>query len=538
VRAAACATLWLALGCAANGRGKGDTLVPFGPAGITDSAARPQRHALVVGINAFQDSRFGRLRHAVADADAIGGALSDFEDVRVLASPELTTRTAILAEIAALESRLLTPNDTVVLYFSTHGSLGRTPGGELKRYLAASDTRLDLIAETGISIDLLVQKANAFRSRRTLLILAACHSGSGKSQIADDLASALKAYKSSAVPPLEEVSEAVIVLTAAAFGETAREDDALGHDVYTHFLLRALDEGDRDGDGAVTASEAHDYARERTYAHTGGSQRPTSESSVLGRDPIILRGRPLRIGNPVIYSYAPSAEGLEVLINGAHKGTLPGGIALQPGSYQLRLASAYDGSVLYEGKVQVRAGEYLELSSLLPRPAQLWSAIGAGVFVPASHALRAVIPPLPLALAHFAAGHFPFEGFRVELEAGVMTGSGEDTTTESVSVPFKSIGFLTSISLGAEIPFGRSFFASAGAGGGLLFLSRDYQGNFSGHQALRTPTVSSFVEAGWIATDRVRLTARLEAMLIFGDVDQSPGANFAWLPTANFGFGF
>src|SRR6267142_1338859 len=101
--------------------------------------------------------------------------------------------------------------------------------------------------------------------------------------------------KAGGPPPLEQVSEAVIVLTAAAFGESAREDEALAHDVYTHFLLRALDEGDRDGDGAVTASEAHDYAREQTYTYTGGQQRPTAEADIVGRDPIVLRGRAERV---------------------------------------------------------------------------------------------------------------------------------------------------------------------------------------------------------------------------------------------------
>ena len=44
----------------------------------------------------------------------------------------------------------------------------------------------------------------------------------------------------SALPALRRWSEAVVVLSAAAFGEPAREDEALGHDVYTYFLLEAL----------------------------------------------------------------------------------------------------------------------------------------------------------------------------------------------------------------------------------------------------------------------------------------------------------
>lgn len=53
--------------------------------------------------------------------------------------------------------------------------------------------------------------------------------------------------------------------------------------------LEALSAGDRDGDGAVTISEAHDYPRERAWQFTQGQQRPAAESTILGLDPIVLR---------------------------------------------------------------------------------------------------------------------------------------------------------------------------------------------------------------------------------------------------------
>src|SRR5205823_3555630 len=165
------------------------------------------------------------------------------------------------------------------------------------------------------------------------------------------------------------------------------------------FLLRSFEEGDRDGDGAVTASEAHDYAREKTYQYTRGQQRPTSESSVLGKDPIVLAGRPVRVGTPVLYSYAPSAEGVAVVVNGVQKGTLPGGIALSPGTYRLRLANAQDGRVLYDGDIDISQGEYRELSSLVPQPLQAAAEIGFGAMFPVNPKARQVLPTLPLAVA-------------------------------------------------------------------------------------------------------------------------------------------
>jgi len=249
------------------------------------------------------------LRFAAADARSLAAALSEFDDVRELVRPEETRRAAILEALAELERRIRSPRDTVLIYFSTHGSVAQRPGGDLERELVVGDTRLDLLRETAIPVEELIRRAERLPSRRVAVILATCHAGRGKSRIPDALAQALAAHKA-AVPRLEDVSEAVVVVSAAAFGEAAREDETLGHDVYTYFLLEALGSGDRDGDGAVTISEAHDYARERTWQFTHGQQRPAAESTILGVDPIVLRGRRQREGLPVIYSYERSSEGV------------------------------------------------------------------------------------------------------------------------------------------------------------------------------------------------------------------------------------
>ena len=97
------------------------------------------------------------------------------------------------------------------------------------------------------------------------------------------------------VRPIEEVSRASVVLAASDWGETAREDAKLENDIYTHFFVEALRIGaDRNGDGAVTVSEAHDYARRMTYEYTNGRQRPSAETAEVGADPIVLVGRVLR----------------------------------------------------------------------------------------------------------------------------------------------------------------------------------------------------------------------------------------------------
>ncbi|MBN2496171.1 MAG: caspase family protein [Deltaproteobacteria bacterium] len=370
--------------CASPGayRGdKGSLLAPFAPAGITDSASRPRRFALIVGVDEFEDERFPDLRYARADAETLAEALDDgFDHVETLSAREQTTRTAIIKALARIGERADRPTDTVLVYFSTHGSLAQEPGGELRRYLVASDTAMHLLSQTGLAVEGLLRAVEAMPSRRKLVILATCHSGRGKSQLSDSLSEALAALKAP-LQPIEQVSEATIVLTASAFGDTARESEELGHDIYTHFLLQALDprQGDRDGNGAVTASEAHDFARDRTWAFTQGRQRPTAESRILGRDPIVLSGRIQRVGLPVLYSYAPSAEGLELRIDGQAKGALPGGVALPEGEHRIELRRQDTDELLYAGEIQLERGQQADISELLPEPASVvLLADGAG----------------------------------------------------------------------------------------------------------------------------------------------------------------
>ncbi len=362
--------LLLATACAsacASGRSKGGLLEPIAPEGVTQTRAEPRRLALLVGVDAFEDARFGPLRYAGLDAEKMGQTLERFDWIRVLSRPESTSRAAVLSALAELAAEVSHPRDTVVLYLSTHGTLARRPGGELERFIVLRDTRLDQVSATGISVDQLLAELDRLVSRRTALILATCHSGRGKSALSDPLARALARSKGPRVE-LPDVSEATIVVTAAAHGEAAEERDELGHDVYTHFLLEGMRRGDADEDGQVSLSEAHDYARERTYVFSEGLQRPTAETHVLGRDPIILTGRATRAPRPVLYGYSAAAEGVAVEVNGRLKGVLPGSVALSPGDQHVVLRAGPAGAALAETSLSVAAGERLDLVDILPAP--------------------------------------------------------------------------------------------------------------------------------------------------------------------------
>ena len=515
-RALLIGTLVALSACASVGASSGEKgagLVPFGPAGITTPAGAPRRVALLVGIDGFEDERFAELRYAAADARAMAGALRDFDQVQLLNTPEQTTRAAILAALADLDRAVRDPRDTVVVYLSTHGSLGRAPGGQLQRFLVARDTRMNVLAQTALGVDDVLHAIDHLRSRRKVVVLATCHSGKGKSYVDDELAAALAEQKA-ALPqvPLTEVSEATIVLTACAYGETARESPELGHDIYTYFFLEGLSDhlADRDNDGAVTASEAHDYARDRTYTFTSGVQRPTAESDVLGRDPIVLAGALLRVAQPVLYSYAPSAEGLALFVDGSEKGALPGGVAVGAGEHEIELRDQGSGDTLYRGNVELAAGQRSDVTRLIPRPRDLLLLVQLGGMAPL---LAPASGYLPLALAVGAAAQvrdWPWPHLVGTLRTSYLVGAGTAPGYDEV-LPY----WLHAIDLGLDVGYTFALRDQLALtpmlGLGTLMATRFFNSaTYHGNELVRGTRAAAILQVEWQAIDHVWLVPRIE----------------------------
>ena len=419
--------LLCAAGCATTtAKGSGE-LKPFGPAGIT-ATEPPRRLALLIGVERFEDDRFGDLRFTQDDALALGAALSreGFDEIQVLTADHETTRSAVLDALSSLAAKIRSPEDTVLIYVSSHGTLAHPPGRALERFVVFRDSRMHLVTDTALSVRTLLQRVEALPSSRKAMVLATCHSGAGKSRLPDPLVDALSRSKSGGLPDLLKVSEAMVVVSAAAFGETARESARLGHDIYTYFLIEGLQKGDRNGDGAVTISEAHDYARERTYAFSDGSQRPTLVGQIVGADPLILAGKRMRAPRPVLFSYSPAAEGLSVVVDGETKGHLPGGVAVEAGRMNLQLIDRQSGVGVWQGDIDIDPGTTTDVATLLP-PAPTFSAqleARSAVLLDATVRDRA-FPPLFGAGVRISANDLLIRRLVLEVGMGAATGSGE-----------------------------------------------------------------------------------------------------------------
>ncbi|MFZ5470600.1 MAG: caspase family protein [Myxococcota bacterium] len=366
-----------------------------------EAAYQPRRFALLVGITEVEDERWRPLRFARKDAQDLAQVLSDprrgdFTSVRVLTRKEETTRDAITRALDAVAQEASRPDDILVVYLSAHGTLGRDARGALARYVVTSDAQFHRVSTTALAVDVLTDRLFAAASHRRLLVLATCHSGSGKSLLPQDVEAELASLKGPPIRPLETASRAAMVLSASDFGETAREDETLQNDIYTHFLVAGLDgTADRNGDGAVSATEAHDYARRHTWVFSQGRQRPSAEILEVGADPVLLSGRVERTGRPELYSYAPRLDGFTLKVDGEERTELPGGAAVVPGAHSVELTKG--GAVLWAEQVMVRSGDRVDLERLLLRraPWRSLSLLGGGFGFLDASSQNEVLPASP-----------------------------------------------------------------------------------------------------------------------------------------------
>lgn len=425
--------LLAALACAApaaQAEKGGLVALELPPAKVAEAHA-PRRIALLLGVQRFDDPSWRPLRYPDADARAMAEALRDpggFDEVRVVTG---ATRAELREALRALAAADRDERDTVLVYVSSHGTLARDAAGQLRRYLVARDTRLDDVPGTALAMDELNATFDRLRSRRKVLVLATCHSGGGKSLLPEEVQRELAGTKAGfLVRPIEEVSRARTVLAASDWGETAREDDSLGHDIYTHFFVEALRAGaDRNGDGAVTASEAHDHARRRTYAYTAGRQRPSAESTEVGADPIVLVGRVARRGKPELYSYASRLDGFTVRVDGQPLAELPGGVVLEPGRSRVQLAKG-GGPPVLDRTVSLDPGERVELMALLERAEGRWEVaprLALLAFLD-GRSRREVLGPVPGFGAVLSARGWPAPSLSLRLD--LVTSLGRSRITQ------------------------------------------------------------------------------------------------------------
>ena len=240
-------------------------------------SARPEgRYALLVATATYRDPKLAQLRAPAADAERLAEVLrdpakGDFE-VEVLLDEGQASTTREIARFF----RDRRPQDLLFLHFSCHGV--KDEHGEL--YLASSDTEVDLLSATGVSAAWLNEQITRSRSRRTVVLLDCCFSGS--------FPFGLQARGGEGVNAPEQLQgRGRVIITASSSLEYAYEGEGLSGagqpSIFTSAVVEGLESGmaDLDGDMRVSVDELYDYVYERVMERTP-NQTPNKKSDLEG----------------------------------------------------------------------------------------------------------------------------------------------------------------------------------------------------------------------------------------------------------------
>ena len=290
-------------------------LSAVGQRGVGGTAAGPaaQKWAVVIGVGGYEDQGLTPLPNAVNDAKGVHAALTGAPDgfparntvlmVDDAAEPlHRPTRSNILAIFGQWVS-LAGPEDSLLVYFAGHGL---DLGGKLA--LMPLDGRTADVENTSIPFAMFESKLASCAAKRSLVILDACHSGTGRN---------VPGMTPGMMADIEKHSEGRITLASCKQDEVSHEYEA-GHGAFTWFLLQGLGGGaDANGDGVISALELSNYTFEETRRWAAAKalkQTPRLISDISG-DIVLAKTSVVRPPAPVRPpTVAPPAEPPQVTV--------------------------------------------------------------------------------------------------------------------------------------------------------------------------------------------------------------------------------
>lgn len=326
-------------------------------------------HMIVIGVSKFSDQFWPELKWAEADAKAFAtkaGVGTSHHKVVTLLTNEQANLGSVRKKLSEIESSARR-DDIVLLYVSSHGTLRLDKSNTLEPLIVLHNSDHNSLLKTALSHNELRGWMSRLKTRKKAIVLATCHSGVGKSKFTTEVSEFKRGVKGAALRPLDSVSEGSLILAASSRNEIALESDLLKGDVYSHFLLEALDAGDRNSDGAVSILEAHDYARIRAYSFTKGRQRPTLETEMVGDVDFSLAGTQKDRGVAILEAYASKYEGYSVEVGKGERVELPTAVPLPTGPNTVRVYEP-DDKTPREFVFNADAGEKVSLNELFAPP--------------------------------------------------------------------------------------------------------------------------------------------------------------------------
>ncbi len=266
------------------------------PAELAPDFTKPVRDkwAVVIGLTEFANPKIPRLQYATEDAKAFYQYLTkeaNFapDHVRLLYNEKATQR-RVRSELGnKLLTRMVKPDDLVVIFMSTHGSPSQMDAVEHKNYVVTYDTDPDDLYSTGIDMqEILGIIKHRVASDRVLLILDACHSGG-----VDPNAKGMMRVGNFSADALVEGSGKMVICSSAP-EEQSWESKRYKNGVFTRNLLDGL----RANGPNTPLADAFKTAQEKIedevrQDHPGSTQTPVMRSKWSGKE-LILAVKPVQ----------------------------------------------------------------------------------------------------------------------------------------------------------------------------------------------------------------------------------------------------
>jgi uncharacterized caspase-like protein len=245
-------------------------------------------HAVLIGIDSYADGSIPALRFAGADARAFGTLLTDSAlgadvTVHTLLDGD-ATRVNVLQLVGVEVAQQVKPEDIFLFFFAGHGSPEIYPGlDKLSRFLVCADTRAESLLPGAIDVKSdLARVAARIQARLVLFIIDACFSGygGGRGICGPQLAEQRRRHRPSGRLADLSLGSGSIFLTACGNDEVAAESDALGHGIFTYYILQQLN-----GSGApstIGLPTLYDLVYRQVHGYTAGRQNPMLWGNVKG----------------------------------------------------------------------------------------------------------------------------------------------------------------------------------------------------------------------------------------------------------------
>ncbi len=243
-----------------------------GPVSVGPPAAKGGRNlALVVGVQHYQDPAIKDLKYARSDAESIAQYLRK-------AGYTVNLLTEAAASVTAVKAALINltragPGDSVLIYFSVHGSGESNPLGAGRGFLLLSDAQASSIPSTSLSVQEIQAAVDRTASERVVLIMDSCFSGGASAQAksiwtADNIKGDGESITGSIA-----YGRGKIGLFSSRDNEVSLEADEFKHGYFTYYLLEAW------GRGLRSVDEVYAYVLREVENRTKGQQHPRYSSA-------------------------------------------------------------------------------------------------------------------------------------------------------------------------------------------------------------------------------------------------------------------